>query len=164
METQTLTIQVMSQEKPNKTLDSLNVNFALLNIEVLSSQLCYPEMKTIETKEFKFKIESNASFTIEKNQVFVTILVRVMDEAMQTLFGSIQTGIAFKLENLEGLLIKDDEGNQNLPIPLIEILNSISISTTRGVMFSRFMGTYLGSAILPIIDPKAMTASLGKAQ
>ena len=35
----------------------------------------------------------------------------------------------------------------------ISTLNSISISTTRGMMFSAFRGTFLHNAILPLIDP-----------
>jgi hypothetical protein len=37
-----------------------------------------------------------------------------------------------------------------------ETLNSISISTTRGVMFSELKGTILHHAFLPIIDVKAL--------
>jgi hypothetical protein len=39
-------------------------------------------------------------------------------------------------------------------LPRVELLeiNSISMDTLRGIMFSKFMGTYLHNAILPIID------------
>jgi uncharacterized protein YbbC (DUF1343 family) len=38
------------------------------------------------------------------------------------------------------------------------MLNSISLSTTRGAMFSTFKGTFLHGAVLPIIDPKQFQA------
>lgn len=151
----------MSQQMPEKSQSKQQMTFKLLSIEVLSSQLCYPELKAIETKEFKFNIESSAGFDLEKNQVFVTIHIKVMDQNLKTLFGSIQTGMAYEINNMKELLIVDGEGKSNLPIQMIEVLNSVSVSTARGIMYSRFMGTYLGNAFLPIIDPKAMSANLG---
>lgn len=44
-----------------------------------------------------------------------------------------------------------------LPEPLILTLNSISISTLRGIIYSEFRGTFLQNATLPIIDPKVYT-------
>ena len=41
----------------------------------------------------------------------------------------------------------------DLPQEFITLLNSIALSTTRGVMFSQFRGTVLHNAILPIIAP-----------
>ncbi|MEX2596392.1 MAG: hypothetical protein WEC59_05615 [Salibacteraceae bacterium] len=152
----------MSQQMPKKSHSQQQMIFKLLSIEVLSSQLCYPELKAIETKEFKFNIESNAGFDLEKNQVFVTIHIKVMDQYMKTLFGSIQTGMAYEIENMKGHMIEGDEGKTSLPIQMVEVLNSVSVSTTRGIMYSRFMGTYLGKAFLPIIDPKAMSANQSK--
>jgi hypothetical protein len=42
------------------------------------------------------------------------------------------------------------------------MLNRISISTTRGAMFSTFKGTFLHAAILPIVDPKNFKANSSK--
>jgi hypothetical protein len=42
-----------------------------------------------------------------------------------------------------------------LPEEFLTTINSISISTVRGVMFSQFKGTFLHNAILPVVDPKS---------
>lgn len=42
-----------------------------------------------------------------------------------------------------------------LPFGLAVTLNSISVSTTRGILFERLRGTNLQRHILPIIDPSA---------
>ena len=47
-------------------------------------------------------------------------------------------------------------GKITMPGALAEILNSISISTTRGVMYAAFRGTFLQHAILPIVDPRQL--------
>jgi hypothetical protein len=41
-----------------------------------------------------------------------------------------------------------------LPSGIIDLLNSVSVSTVRGMMFSAFKGTFLHNAVLPVIDPK----------
>jgi len=40
-----------------------------------------------------------------------------------------------------------------LPEPLATTLNSVSISTTRGLMFAIFRGSFLRKAVLPVVDP-----------
>lgn len=42
-----------------------------------------------------------------------------------------------------------------LPTGLALTLNSISLSTTRGILFERLRGTTLQALVLPIIDPSA---------
>ncbi|MBO0930199.1 hypothetical protein [Fibrella aquatilis] len=42
-----------------------------------------------------------------------------------------------------------------LPTGLAATLNSISVSTTRGILFERLLGTQWQQAILPVIDPVA---------
>ena len=49
---------------------------------------------------------------------------------------------------------------QELPTDIIVTINSISISTIRGIMFSTFKGTYLHNAFLPIIDPKSFNSEM----
>ena len=49
-----------------------------------------------------------------------------------------------------------EEKNFKLTEELKDVLNSISISTTRGVMFSTFKGTYLHNALLPVVDARQM--------
>ena len=43
-----------------------------------------------------------------------------------------------------------------LPDGLADILNSVALSTARGIMFSEFKGTLLHHAFLPIVDVKSL--------
>ena len=58
----------------------------------------------------------------------------------------------FEFENLASFVVDKEV---KLPSDIIIAINSISISTIRGIMFSTFKGTYLHNAFLPVIDPKA---------
>ncbi|MBL0073688.1 MAG: hypothetical protein IPP34_18540 [Bacteroidetes bacterium] len=67
--------------------------------------------------------------------------------------GALSVSCIFEILNFEDVIKVEADGKVNIPPRLIETLNIISISTTRGVMFSTFKGTLHG-AVLPIIDPK----------
>lgn len=70
--------------------------------------------------------------------------------------GSIKVGVIFEIANFDDYI---DEMNKKLTLPDVIFLtfNSIGISTTRGVMFSQFKGTFLHNAFLPVIDPKQLS-------
>ncbi len=52
--------------------------------------------------------------------------------------------------------VADEIDKELKPLSVIIIaMNSISISTLRGIMFSTLKGAYLRNAILPVIDPKS---------
>ncbi|MBL0233813.1 MAG: hypothetical protein IPQ08_09120 [Chitinophagaceae bacterium] len=72
--------------------------------------------------------------------------------------GSYTHELVFRIQNLEDF-IKYTEPKEGEKVPevdylLVSTLVSISISTVRGIVFSRTQGTSLGSVILPIVDPK----------
>lgn len=53
----------------------------------------------------------------------------------------------------------DDQATGALPVGLAMTLNSIAISTTRGVLFERLRGTSLQEIVLPVVDPSAFQES-----
>ena len=61
----------------------------------------------------------------------------------------------FEVENFADF-INEENGDVNLPEILSNSLNSITLSTVRGLMFSGFKGTFLHNAILPVIDPNSL--------
>ncbi|MDD2385737.1 MAG: hypothetical protein PHP52_03030 [Bacteroidales bacterium] len=62
----------------------------------------------------------------------------------------------FKIEDLVNYCDSKTK-KVNLPDTIVTTLNSIAISTCRGVMASHFQGTMLHNAILPLLDPKSFS-------
>ncbi|HEX6428032.1 MAG TPA: hypothetical protein VF008_10120, partial [Niastella sp.] len=75
--------------------------------------------------------------------------------------GSLIVSCIFQLENFEQVIQFDAENKLNVPQPLIDLVNTISISTVRGIMFSIFKGTMLHNAFLPIIDVEQLYMQKG---
>ena len=78
--------------------------------------------------------------------------VEIFTEDNAFILGKLSSSLIFEFENLASFVVDKEV---KLPSDIIIAINSISISTIRGIMFSTFKGTYLHNAFLPVIDPKA---------
>ena len=65
--------------------------------------------------------------------------------------GKYSASYSFRVKELKKFMTEDKKFN--LSDSFILTINSVAISTTRGLMFSSFKGTFLHEAILPLIDP-----------
>ena len=87
--------------------------------------------------------------------MFVIVSVEIRSEDQNHILGSLAVSCIYSIVNFDEVIKIEADGKLDIPQPLVEILNSISISTTRGVMFSAFKGTFLHNAFLPIVDPRS---------
>jgi hypothetical protein len=121
-------------------------------IELLSVNIVRrPDNLLIIPSEFHFDV--NAELRVNPDLKFLLIIVNINAREINTenVIASISVGCVFDVENFDEI-VKKGEGNVfNVPPELDALLKSISISTTRGVMYSEFKGTYLTNAVLPVI-------------
>ncbi len=141
----------MSLEK-NK--DNLSTGIKIRFIELLNHTLVLPETLDANTITYTFDISAELKADKENKLVFVIVTIEIFNEGKVNKYGSICVSSIFEIENFDTVVEITPEGKINLPEQLLVILNSVSISTTRGVMFGVFKGTFLHNAILPIVDPK----------
>jgi hypothetical protein len=88
--------------------------------------------------------------------VFVTPSVEILSEDKKIILGSLKINCVFKF--LELAEYCDSKTKKvKLPESIITTLNSIALSSCRGVMVSHFKGTILHSAILPLLDPSSFS-------
>jgi len=122
-------------------------------IELLESAINLGSEKMTETKIHKYEVNIEHRTSPEKGLMLVICSIHVRDEENVYELGKIRTSCIFKVNNLNDYLQK--ETNQlKLPEQFVFSINSISSSTTRGIMFANFRGTHLHNAVLPIVDPK----------
>jgi hypothetical protein len=60
----------------------------------------------------------------------------------------------FDIFNFDGVKIESEDAI-SLPDDMLDLLNTVTIGTARGVLYSELRGTYLDHAILPVLDPRA---------
>lgn len=123
-------------------------------IELLNFSLNLPSNLNKPITNFNFNIEIESRADAANKLVFVIVKVEIKNDKHLELLGEMSVSCIFQISNFESVLKLEENGKVIIPQPLIETLNSISISTVRGVMYASFKGTLLHGAILPIIDQK----------
>lgn len=129
-----------------------NIEFQLTNIEILESEIKTPKEPLVNNIVFSFDIALEQRFNVEQELIFVIcdITIFPQDNPEQKL-GKYRSSCIFKVNNLSKYIAENKK--INLSENFIVTLNSVALSTTRGLMFSLFKGTFLQGAILPLLDP-----------
>jgi hypothetical protein len=131
-----------------------NAEMQLRAIEILNSSLNLPANPNVPVNIFNFSISIESRADTVNKLVFVIVHVEIKNDDLSAVFGTLSVSCIFEIVNFKDVVKIEADGKVNIPEQLTETLNSISISTTRGVMFSTFKGTFLHGAVLPVIDPK----------
>lgn len=129
-----------------------NISFRLKNIELLQSSLASIDYVITNETIFKFNINIEHLVNINENYIALKPNVEIFTEENDFVLGKLSSSLIFEFENLNSYVVVNEV---KLPSDIIIAMNSISISTIRGIMFSTFKGTYLHNAFLPVIDPKS---------
>jgi hypothetical protein len=129
-----------------------NISFRLKNIELLQSSLAAIDYAITNETIFKFNINIEHLVNVNENCIAIKPNVEIFTEENDFVLGKLSSSLIFEFENLNSYVVDNEV---KLPTDIIVAINSISISTIRGIMFSTFKGTYLHNAFLPVIDPKA---------
>ena len=128
-----------------------NITFTATGIELLDYAITTPKQAIAAWTPYRFDLNIEHRFNIEQKRVFVVVTVRVHADGIESELVSAKVSCIYNIVNLENFV----EGKKvTFPPDFIFKLNSISLSTVRGVLFTLFRGTFLHNVILPVIDPK----------
>jgi hypothetical protein len=137
-----------------KVKEDFKIEMKLKGIEMLNGSLQLPSNQDLNITNFNFNINIESKADAPNKIVFVIVNIEIKNEVQSVILGSISVSCIYEILNFVDVIKISTDGKLDIPQALIEVLNSISISTTRGVMFSTFKGTFLHNAVLPIIDPR----------
>jgi len=131
------------------------LDLQLKSIELLKGSISLPSVPEVSLNNFNFNISLESKADATNKILFVIVSVEVRSEDQNHVLGSLAVSCIYSIVNFDEVVKIEADGKLDIPQPLVEILNSISISTARGVMFSTFKGTFLHNAFLPIVDPRS---------
>jgi len=130
-----------------------NITFAATGIELLDYAITTPKQAIAAGTPYRFDLNIEHRFNIEQKRVFVVVTVRVHAEGIESELVSAKVSCIYNIANFENFV----EGKKvTFPSDFIFKLNSISLSTVRGVLFTLFRGTFLHNVILPILNQKTV--------
>ncbi|HAF27917.1 MAG TPA: hypothetical protein DCG75_02615 [Bacteroidales bacterium] len=135
-------------------IKKFKIEYQIKGVEILDFGLKHSQEPVLPSTVYHFNINVQHKINPEMKLVFVIVSVNVMHEDKKTLLGNINASCIFHIANFDDLKSKKDDKSIVFPQETIDMFNSIAISTTRGLMFNCFRGTFLHNAILPIVDPK----------
>lgn len=138
-------------------MDKTIVNFQIDNIEINKIAISEQPAK-YNPEQFNFNLKIEHRFNLEEELIAVVASAQILAGKKDKL-ANIEINVFYKVENLKNFENKKDR-KMELPSEFITAINSVSISTLRGVMFSQLRGTYLHNAFLPVINPKSLNADL----
>ena len=130
------------------------VKYRLQGIELLDVCLNHNQQVMTDIKGFHFDIKLEHKINVDKKIIVVVNYITVFNESRNFKFGSLTSSCIFEVDNISDFINTNDE-RLKLPDDFVTSINSITISTARGIMFSQFKGTSLHNAFLPIIDPQS---------
>ena len=124
------------------------VTYRISALEMLNLEIKHPKQEQMDLNTFHFDLKLQHRINAEKSLVFVITNIDIMDKDKTTQVGYIETSCIFHVENFSDYMGEDNQAR--FPDSFISEINSMAISTTRGMMFSELKGTFLHKAVLPI--------------
>ena len=132
------------------------VEYRIKAVELVDLSLTAPATALPEKEKVQFDINIQHQIDNANSCVLVFCAVAIKNNSRELTLGNIRSCCVFEILNMSSFFNDDNEA-YDFPDVLVTVMNSITISTTRGMMASQFRGTFLSKAVLPIIDPNALT-------
>ncbi|MGF1637322.1 MAG: hypothetical protein ACFCUU_09625 [Cyclobacteriaceae bacterium] len=145
----------MSKKNPD------NLELQIRAIELLDSCLNTPKKQLPNNSVFQFDINLEHRQNVENKHVIVVCSVSIFTEKKEELLGQVKVSCIYYVPRFDEFIVKNSS-DPKFPDDFVIKLNSITISTTRGMMFSFFRGTFLHNAILPMVDQTIFSVSSSK--
>ncbi len=115
-----------------------------------------PELDHVIPKgtNISFNLRADLNIDVKNNAIRVKLKVSALETDRNIAVGDITTVSTFTVATLEKLKIVD--GEMEIPSDLITTLNSLAISSTRGILQVKSQGSILETTLIPIIDPRSL--------
>ncbi len=124
--------------------------FSIAGIELLEKTFDLSNHK-IDT-QFSFNVRIEVSVDVAEKKTHHNIGIDVIQKENEQKIASLGLSCIFLVPDIGSYELKPNR----IPLPneLLLLLNTVTIGTARGVLFSEFRGTFLHEALLPVIDPR----------
>ncbi len=132
----------------------------LADVKIVKAQIDSPlELYENLPSTWSLHLDFDASFNLENNLVKTELLIESKTktdkkgEKNQEAEGIFQIAFFFLVENLKELTSLSEDNLLIVDNGLLNALASISYSTARGILLTRYKGTAFNDFILPVIKP-----------
>jgi hypothetical protein len=118
------------------------------------------EFKIMDVEDFDVRFDFNLGFNLKEKFVKadLTVDLKTNSKEKQTkeASGHFDFAFVYHIANLEQLTAEQEDGEIQIEGDLGNALASITYSTSRGILMTRFQGTALQNFVLPVISPNKL--------
>ncbi len=141
-----------------KTIKVFINSIKILDFVLNSSK--YNGPKSVNRDHFYFNISGADKVEVSSNSIFILTAIEIFfhkknSKSIPIEICKIKTEIDFRYENLSKI-IKIKNKKVQLPQDLIQKMLNTSFSTTRGILFTKLLGTIFEKIYVPPIEPSSM--------
>src|ERR1700742_3069385 len=141
----------------SKTKENPHIEFDLVQIEQAGFAMNLPEgFRPVASYQYRVSLES--SINAERKRLVVLNRIDIRTDGDVPPVGHLLIKYYFGIEGLEHIK-KNKKGDHIIPADIQLAVNSIALSTSRGILFAQFRGTQLHNALLPLIDPASFSVN-----
>ena len=138
-------------------MEEKTFNIKIHGIELLERNLYRANIS--ETDDFNFGINCQAAVDEIRKILIVLIEVEIKNIDESLVFAKFTGAFGFKVEEFEQSFERISDKRIKVYPQLDKLLQSVTVSTMRGIIFSDLRGTPLHKAIMPLINIDAMHQS-----
>lgn len=138
---------MMTYEENIEEMDSFQLGYQLTGIELVDFEI--RSKRKIENSIIGFQIAITHNI-IQDGTVKVDAKVSIVEK--EEILSSTNIICTYKLDNYQQWLDLNNFQSGTLPTEFANLINGITISSLRGVMFTKLQDTFLETVILPVID------------
>jgi hypothetical protein len=133
----------------------------LREFRILRGQIASPaDLKMKYIKSYRSDVGFEMAFNLEKSLVKADIQIKAQTDSAgknkEEAEGFFHIAFFFEVDNMSELAIETKPKHLEIHPGLANAIASISYSTARGIILTRFQGTALREFILPVIDPNSL--------
>lgn len=133
----------------------------IVDFKILNGQINNPfdfQLDNVEGHNFNvdFELGFNISEKLVKADFNVFVETKSKKGQREEAKGTFHFAYVYHVENVEELTKIQEDNSIGLNAGLGNALASITYSTSRGILMTRFQGTALENFILPVIDPNQL--------
>ena len=133
--------------------EPLNISFKINSIELTSQSISVSPDTVIDINDLNYNIGIQILYDITSGYIKISPTISICSKNDSSEYGKLSIDCFYEIIDFKEVIPLNENNSPIIPIPFLHTLISISLSTSRGIMYSSFRGTFLQKAILPIVDP-----------
>jgi hypothetical protein len=142
------------------------LNFDLLKIKieeirVVDASISNPKgVNVLHDEELTIDLSFDIGVSIKNNRIKANLKCDLKPSKSTDIAGSFNLSFIYHVEKLSDLVIMEDDLVKEIDSKLLECLSDTTYSTSRGIIYSRCLGTIFKNVILPMTPSNTLVINM----